>query len=87
MRQQLFNALVLACMLVSTRAFAQEYKRNNNWAVGAAPIIIFNFNTPTISFDTLLQVDGMIEGSCISDTNGNFLFLVMDLILAINLAF
>lgn len=52
---------------------AQELKRGNNWVLGFAPAVIFNFNSSLV-VDTFQQIDGANSTSSISDTNGNLLF-------------
>ena len=71
MRKFIFIVLLLS--QVSFVVYSQEYKRNNNWSIGYAPVIVFNFNN-NFTIDTFQQVNGLKNGSCISDTNGIFMF-------------
>ena len=70
----LFVMCCLACIVN-----AQEYKRNNNWALGFEPVIKFNFNT-NLSFTIVSNLNTVpycfikSSSSSISDTNGNLLF-------------
>jgi hypothetical protein len=52
---------------------AQEYKRNNNWVTGFAPVIKLNFQV-ALSIDTFTLTTFTKSSSNISDTNGQFLF-------------
>jgi len=70
MKKILLNVLLL---YFGITCFAQAYRRNENWIIGFAPAIIFNFNGPLL-IDTLPNVSATYQASCISDTNGNFLF-------------
>lgn len=66
-------------MLVSTVLFAQEYKRNNMWALGYDPVVKFNFNAG-INIDVVNNINTIpycilsSSSSAISDTSGNLLF-------------
>jgi hypothetical protein len=59
---------------VGLNLHAQENKRNNNWVVGHAPAVIYNFNNGLSIQNSFLQVNGLKSGTNISDKNGNLLF-------------
>jgi hypothetical protein len=52
---------------------AQENKRNNNWAIGFSPVVIFNFNNNEIVIDSL-NFPILSESACISDKQGQLEF-------------
>ncbi len=70
--------LIIWSIFVLEIASAQEHKRNNNWAVGFNPGVIFDFNKSPLTIDTIVgsrdsfyyQFYGAYSISNISDTNG-----------------
>ncbi|MEZ5047904.1 MAG: hypothetical protein R2831_13045, partial [Chitinophagaceae bacterium] len=65
--------IVLILMICGLNTHAQEYKRNNNWVSGSLAVK-FNFNYNPLQFDTFSNLTTAHVTSCISDTNGKFLF-------------
>jgi hypothetical protein len=73
-----YFAPILFFISCTIKLTAQEIKRNNNWAVGFNPGVIFDFNYNNITIDTIVgsrdsvyyQFYGAYGISNISDTNG-----------------
>jgi hypothetical protein len=65
-------AIFLLC-LVRDNSNAQEHKRNNIWAVGYSPAVLFDFND-SLKIDTVKKLFLSFGTSCISNTNGEIQF-------------
>ena len=66
--------LILILCLQSMSIFSQQYKRNNNWAVGYDPAVKFSFSSNILKIDSFKNHNAVLNGACISDTEGKFIF-------------
>lgn len=73
------HLLLLLFLILNFSLHSQEYKRNYNWGIGYDPVVKFNFKNNSLIIN---QVENsapaycvMNDGSSISDTLGNFLFM------------
>ena len=65
--------ILLLLFQISFKVHCQDYKRNNIWVTGFAPVVKLNYNNSLI-IDTFLMTTFTKCSSNISDTNGLFLF-------------
>ena len=65
--------IVLFISIFAQISFGQQAKRGSNWALGFWPVVTFDFNS-SLQIDTLVNVNAMYLGSCISETTGSLLF-------------
>lgn len=68
------HLLIILSIHVGLNLHAQENKRNNSWVLGHAPAIVFNFNNGLSIQNSFQQVNGLYEGSCVSDLTGTLKF-------------
>jgi hypothetical protein len=69
------------CILFCFKIHAQEYKRNNLWTLGFAPVITLDFNNnANLTIDSL-AFPALRFNSSIADTNGSLTFFTTGFIL------
>ncbi|MEZ5045564.1 MAG: T9SS type A sorting domain-containing protein [Chitinophagaceae bacterium] len=71
--KKLIGLCLLLC-LVFVHGFSQEFKRANNWYLGA-PGVFFDFNFNPVNFYQYPNLGAAASSSCVSNTSGQFQFV------------
>jgi hypothetical protein len=73
--------ILFYCILFCFKIYAQEYKRNNFWTLGFAPVLTINFNNISNIETDSLAFPALQFSSTIADTNGFLEFFTTGFIL------
>lgn len=70
------NIVVLMIVLLfNQKVLSQDNLRNQNWVIGMSPMVNFSFQGNLSINNSMGSLPGGFDNSCISDVDGNFLFV------------